>query len=226
MHHVYTNAYCNIMASWASLSESIFATREPWIFDRLSIELPVKLDSDGPPARMTFISVKNNLWGTEVTESPLNRRAWVLQERLLSRRNLHFTKREVFWECPERACCESVSDLRFPRGADDDSDIKAPHWKLPITHNTYTERYGVICPPQSLAIYEKWADIVSVYTPAGLTFPSDKLVALGGVARQTKNLLNDAYISGHWLRYLPGDLLWRALPPGGLEDVFFSSSPG
>ncbi|PMD22407.1 hypothetical protein NA56DRAFT_570691, partial [Hyaloscypha hepaticicola] len=34
-----------------------------------------------------------------VTESALNRRGWVVQERALSKRVLHFTERGLFWEC-------------------------------------------------------------------------------------------------------------------------------
>lgn len=35
----------------------------------------------------------------DLEESVLNRRAWTLQERLLSRANLHFTNKALIWEC-------------------------------------------------------------------------------------------------------------------------------
>ncbi|KAK0622484.1 heterokaryon incompatibility protein-domain-containing protein [Immersiella caudata] len=219
MHRVYSNASCNVMASWASSSETMFATREPGAFDWLSTDLPITLRANEPPTQVTFISVDDSLWSNEVSNSPLNRRAWVLQERLLSRRNLHFTRRQVFWECPEKARCESISELRFPEGTPfghiDDSDIKALHWQPgPSTHResfAEPEPHAADCPPQNSAVYEKWNGIVRVYTRADLTFASDKLVALGGVSRQIKALLGDSdtYVAGLWLRYLSAELLWE-----------------
>jgi hypothetical protein len=41
-----------------------------------------------------------------VDKSPLNTRAWVFQERLLSRRILHFGAEMVYWECCEGAASE------------------------------------------------------------------------------------------------------------------------
>jgi hypothetical protein len=90
------NAYCNLMVSWKSSSETMFASRELWVFNQLSIELPIKLRSEGPPTMMKYFSIEQDLWATEVSHSPLNRRAWVMQECFLSRLNLHFSMREVF----------------------------------------------------------------------------------------------------------------------------------
>jgi len=57
--------------------------------------------------------------------------------------------------------------------------------------------------------YIVWADIVWAYSNTQLTFRSDNLVALAGIARYMKTLLDDTYIAGLWLRHLPGELLWR-----------------
>lgn len=46
-----------------------------------------------------------------MSESPLNRRAWVLQKRYLSPRIIHFGETQVLWECKSRDCCET-----FPEG--------------------------------------------------------------------------------------------------------------
>lgn len=40
-------------------------------------------------------------WG-----SPLTRRAWCMQERLLAPRVLHFAKDQILWECQKLECCE------------------------------------------------------------------------------------------------------------------------
>ncbi|KAF2803092.1 HET-domain-containing protein, partial [Mytilinidion resinicola] len=46
--------------------------------------------------------------GIEVAHSPLLRRGWVYQERLLSPRGLHFGPDELVWECATALDCESL----------------------------------------------------------------------------------------------------------------------
>ncbi|KAK0652382.1 heterokaryon incompatibility protein-domain-containing protein, partial [Cercophora newfieldiana] len=48
--------------------------------------------------------------GLSVGHEPLNLRGWVLQERLLSARTVHFTKSEIVWHCLEDLGSESVPD--------------------------------------------------------------------------------------------------------------------
>lgn len=42
----------------------------------------------------------------KIPDHPLLWRGWVLQEQLLSRRVLHFTRRELVWECRTHARCQ------------------------------------------------------------------------------------------------------------------------
>lgn len=51
-----------------------------------------------------------------IPDHPLLWRGWVLQEQLLSRRILHFTRRELVWECRTRTRCMrwTESDRRHP----------------------------------------------------------------------------------------------------------------
>lgn len=52
-----------------------------------------------------IIPLQKDLWARSVELSPLSRRAWVLQERLLSPRTLHYTNTQLFWECRESKAC-------------------------------------------------------------------------------------------------------------------------
>jgi hypothetical protein len=45
-----------------------------------------------------------------VERASTNRRGWVLQERVLSPRVLHFSREQVFWECRQLRACESFPD--------------------------------------------------------------------------------------------------------------------
>ncbi|RMZ87916.1 hypothetical protein DV736_g4856, partial [Chaetothyriales sp. CBS 134916] len=59
----------------------------------------------------TFSIIEEDFARDELLGNPINRRGWVLQERLLSHRILHFGAQQVFWECRECLACET-----FPKG--------------------------------------------------------------------------------------------------------------
>jgi hypothetical protein len=56
-----------------------------------------------------------------------------------------------------------------------------------------------------------WAGVVWAYTDCELTYPTDKLIALSGIARQVQNMLQTDYVAGIWRKDLTDALLWRAL---------------
>jgi hypothetical protein len=124
--------------------------------------------------------------------SPLRSRGWVVQESFLSRRILHFTDREVFWECDEKVASESFPE-RFPPNQEEDFAqlIKPIPEKRPITH----------------AI---WAKMVEEYSRCKLTLVRDRLVAISGLARLFEARLGDEYIFGLWKRNLESQLLWTS----------------
>lgn len=52
-----------------------------------------------------------HMWQHHVLSSPLHQRGWVLQERLVASRTLHFTGHQIFWQCTTHQACET-----FPEG--------------------------------------------------------------------------------------------------------------
>lgn len=58
---------------------------------------------------MSVIDTRLRLSST--VETPFNRRAWVLQERLLSPWTIHCGRAQLLWECLEKELCET-----FPSG--------------------------------------------------------------------------------------------------------------
>lgn len=49
---------------------------------------------------------------TDVEKGVLNTRGWVFQERALSRRTVHFTSTQLYWECGKGIHCETLAQLR------------------------------------------------------------------------------------------------------------------
>ncbi|KAH8706882.1 hypothetical protein GQ44DRAFT_597390, partial [Phaeosphaeriaceae sp. PMI808] len=47
----------------------------------------------------------------DVNSTDLNQRGWVLQERILSPRTIHFTKSQMYWECGSQIRCETLNNI-------------------------------------------------------------------------------------------------------------------
>jgi hypothetical protein len=65
-------------------------------------------DNDGKPAKVKYrLVLHKDLWTEKLADEPLNQRCWILQERILSPRVLHFGHEQLFWECREFVACET-----------------------------------------------------------------------------------------------------------------------
>ncbi|CAN9260870.1 unnamed protein product [Alternaria alternata] len=65
-------------------------------------------DNDEKPAKVKYrLVLHKDLWTEKLADEPLNQRCWILQERILSPRVLHFGHEQLFWECREFVACET-----------------------------------------------------------------------------------------------------------------------
>jgi len=122
--------------------------------------------------------------------APLLQRAWVLQERLLAPRVIHFSSAELWWECKAESLCEC--------------GVECPNLKNGKTSKQWDE-----------ASY-RWRAIVAEYTKLSLTDQFDKLPALAGLVKDMHSLFPYRYVAGLWYETLAKDLLW--LQKGGPSD--------
>lgn len=124
--------------------------------------------------------------------SPLLRRAWVLQERMLSRRVLHFTPLELVFECRVGKATESGHDW---------IDASTKHsFSAAYQTNTMTHRFRS----------GMWCSLVVLFTQLGITKVSDTLAAMAGLARRMRlpGEMEAEYLAGVWRRDLPSGLAW------------------
>jgi hypothetical protein len=106
MEAVFKNAYCTIAATSAEDSTKGFLNRSE---EKYSQYVMVPESSDGKVYICT--SIDDDFDG-DVMKGVLNTRAWVLQERALSRRTIHFTKRQTYWECGGGVRCETLTHMK------------------------------------------------------------------------------------------------------------------
>lgn len=116
MGDIYSNSYCTISATTAKDgSVGLFLDRKPPIanpllcisanWDRLARRK--YYEYTGTLSKNVQVDQDPKLGSREVDSAPLNNRAWVLQERFFSRRNLMFGRDCLFWECSGRHACEN-----------------------------------------------------------------------------------------------------------------------
>lgn len=102
MEDVFSQAYCVLAASSAS------GQHDGFIKPRLERRyVPVKRYGKSS----IYISEFVDDFGQYVLQSRLNRRGWVLQERVLARRTIYFTPEQSFWECGSGVRCETLTKM-------------------------------------------------------------------------------------------------------------------
>lgn len=124
---------------------------------------------------------------------PLNTRAWVLQERLMSPRTLHFQEDRISWECQRSTLSEY-----FPSGTVD-GDGKGFDCLI-------QPRYNIT---KGNRARQHFYDVIWEYTDRQLTCPNaDKLVAFANIAREYACSLGGEYCAGIFRSTMPRALLW------------------
>lgn len=109
MEDYYSGAYCTIAASCSGGGRSDgFIKKRPSTGIAARTSRAFKLTKDGPKF---YISNAIDDFAGDVEPSDLNKRGWVFQERALSRRIIHFTSTQIYWECGDGVRCETMTKL-------------------------------------------------------------------------------------------------------------------
>ena len=187
MADVYENAHLTIAASASSSpDESFLAIRRQGRCEPIVIAWT---DNSEPlpllKARRIPMLGHHQQLEFDELRDPLQQRAWAFQEHLLSRRFASFTSEEIQWECPAARSCECKNGVNFPA---DKGPMKS---------------------------VQDWLNVIQRYSPLSITYLSDKLPALSGVASRFQQNLASNYFAGLWFDHtLVQQLSWsRARTP-------------
>jgi hypothetical protein len=186
MDKVYLNSYCTFAASLATSShEGLFWNRRAKVSSPFVTAFTSGIDS----IRFTvFLDLQYLI----LTNAPLYKRGWVLQESYLSPRTMHFSKFPAF-ECRELFACECYRTARPKSGA---SRIQ---W---LNYTTKTISFS-----RSFS-YDDWWEIIHDYSQCNLTVATDKLIALCGIAKTISSVIPGGYYAGIWEQWWLHGLLW------------------
>lgn len=144
----------------------------------------------------------------------LEARAWTMQERLLSRRVVHCTGWGMVWECAEENTgLEDNKHERslFSNGRQHGLMLHAePQAYKPIVWGDYSTYPSLR--PVTQPFFNVWYKLVEKYSYRVLTVPSDRLIAVAGLARQFSSCstVPITYLAGIWAEDFVHGLSWRA----------------
>lgn len=219
MQDVYRNAVFSISALGAMDADAgLFFERDPDVAAPTIIHF--KLAEDGQEKAFRFGLEKGWSWRLSFENEPLVQRSWVVQERLLAPRTLHFGSKQLFWECREASCCEMhPHNVYCYDGFDDIEEVERPPgspylWKQLLDA---PDRRQVSDPYEQL--FFDWASYTHYYVSRQLTVASDKLIALSGLANEMRATLcqlkpgTHRYLAGHWEEKLMETLVWNVNGP-------------
>ena len=163
------------------------------------------LDERYMPRTKTFTNSDSKIYELHCHEelpklmtSPLFERGWVFQERMLSKRIVHFMEQELWWECRECCHCECGS-----------KDHTA-EWSYP-TYSSFLIGNNLAVDMSKLLSLEdidkKWGKLVGTYSSLSLTYPDDIFPAIQALAKLVPPSMG-RYLAGHWEKTLITSLGW------------------
>jgi hypothetical protein len=236
MGQVYESAVCTIAAHNARDDTEGFLGQS-------LLPPPLILLGDKQKGGLFYVSLRSN-FKADVDNSQLSGRGWVLQERFLSPRTLHFTQESIFFDdaCGVKSEEDSLrrkllllgdhsalgivsENTVIPRKPWLDVNLpideKNPLWNFavmlsvsndyPVCNVDARTAFNISYKPYSGDIKDlliRWFEIVERYCKTDLTFETDKLPAISGLARYIQNHTGDQYCSGIWESQFHLGLLW------------------
>lgn len=203
-------------------------------------EVQCQLQGEGEEMVPVYIRSQIDWYCFPEIVGPLTRRGWVLQERLLSQRILHFGGHQTMWQCRSRTLAEGFSDTdQVPDGQIPEENEcmlrnefhSIPQTEMPIqeksqdmiVHNAMIYRSGLYHMRDK--IYDLWYHVIGIYGCLELTCSTYKLPAIAGIARQVQLRTGDTYLSGLWKSDIERGLQWYYQPASILTRPSISRAP-
>ncbi|CAH0045052.1 unnamed protein product, partial [Clonostachys solani] len=194
MESVFANAYCTIAADSAGGWKDGFLKPGLW-------------DSIVPGSVECGCDFKSG-----VDEGHLMKRAWVIQERVLSRRTIHFTESPAntpytYWECGNGVRCQQFSYIRLPLG--EHGFIVDPYFPSRLKKAGYYRCLEFI------------EFLLEGYSKCGLTYKSDRDTAIRSLLERMGRELATDVKYGILRCFIGSLLLWKRTTKGMTPPIDF-----
>lgn len=172
--------------------------------------------------------------------SALDGRAWVYQERMMTRRTIHFNANEMVWECRELQACQGCMSHAVRRPTRHASLLDALNPKelfskleqallcetvLPFRQVSDTEPEYLNNINIDIRLQMFWNQIIKDFSQKSLTFDNDRLSALAGLASVPQRHLEYNASFGLWHLNFTNQLLWIATETSRRYNSLVEDSP-
>jgi hypothetical protein len=125
-----------------------------------------------------------------INQSQTSQRGWCCQERMMSKRILHYTETQLFWECPN---CYRAEDgfVTWNPGQDTVAGL-LPQIPGPM--------FDVNGGGHASASELKWYNCIiqNDFSKRQVRHPREKLIALSGIASMLSTKMDRVYLAGMW----------------------------
>lgn len=210
MADVYSNSYLSIMNPQATKpSSGLFTDR---YLNGKNKPLKISRTCEGVSydffARRSIEHVSPNTEYSpieELPDEPLFSRAWVFQELYLAPRILFFGRHELQFISMGGTACECTAFSSY-RTKDRTQMMDRQSFREALTPNETSQLVAH-------RGYNMWCSVIESYAYRNLTFESDRLPALSGMAKRWKGTSSDVYLAGLWESSLVSDLCWYPVAP-------------
>jgi hypothetical protein len=163
--------------------------------------------TESSESRDIFVGWTPSVYGNVVEKSHLCTRGWTFQERLVSPASLHYTDEGMFWECAEKFLSETGSGTTpYTPAAWKKAWLVARHGEatvLPECLGTDNQ-----LSPEKATLLRNWREFVGDYSARALTYSTDKLPAVAGIARALRKQASMTYMAGLWKEDFLSGLFW------------------
>ncbi|KAK6839918.1 hypothetical protein PG987_005784 [Apiospora arundinis] len=199
MENVYASAYCTIAATAANDSTTGFLS-----VGEHNQSLLVAAGGYGPrlfveadEVEAIYVSTNVADFDEDVNRASLNNRAWVMQERFLSPRTIHFTRTQVYGECGQGIYAGDNIHLRS-----NEQTIKSFQLDPAFPQRLLMSGNG--------PTWDFLQSMLENYCQRGITNLSDRAIAISGLLYRIEKVLQPCHIYHGIIEwYLHRTLLWR-----------------
>ncbi|KAF2827068.1 HET-domain-containing protein [Ophiobolus disseminans] len=199
---IYQNGAITILAGGAASTQSGFLHHRTRLHPRfiMKVDLP-----DSREVRLiTDFEGTGNRFTIEIPEDPVDSRAWIYQEVLLSPHVLYFSPTQLTFFSPGAVHADGGPPLHIL------SDIRGSASILLLSPKIKSPYFGI-------AVHN-WHKFLWKYSTLQLSQPADKLLALSAIAEaygcgiMDSHTARNSYKAGLWQQHMPVSLAWNVNP--------------